>query len=85
MTERYNARDYAAIGDSVRDTVHMLKMQLESAQQNNNQLRVRIDALAKELRNLWEVRDWLLNNGYDDLFEAAKVAILLEKANETIK
>ena len=62
-----------------------LRAQLESAQRNNNQLCTRVDMLAQELRDLWAVRDWLLDNGHEDLFEAAKVAILLEKANEAIK
>lgn len=62
-----------------------LRAQLESAQRDNNQLRKRLDMLSQELRDLWAVRDWILVNGYEDLFEAAKVAILLERANEAIK
>jgi hypothetical protein len=76
---------YGDMQASMVEESEYLKAQLESAQRDNNQLRKRIDMLAQELRDLWAVRDWLLDNGHEDLFEAAKVAILLEKANEAIK
>lgn len=78
-------RAYDQASNPLRAQIDMLNARLDNERQINRQLRNHMNELKAELRMYQRTRDWLLNNGYDDLFEAAAVAIRLEDADEAVK
>lgn len=78
-------RAYDQASNPLRAQIDMLNAQLDRERLINRQLNNHMNVVKLELRMYQRSRDWLLNNGYDDLFEAAAVAIRLEEADETAK